>query len=455
MPPTSLRATGTEESGKLKSTMSFFNTVASSNLTQITRSLLDSSSEEEGEEKRSGGSRPGRAANVDRHGVLLGDILYRQYFAEVPTYDEATFRRRFRVSRRIFDRIFDDVVESDPYFQQKRDCTGKLGLSPYQKITASLRMLVYGVSADSIDDKIGIAESTTLQSMERFCDAIKTCFGREYMRAPSDEDMKRIMIQSAARGFPGMLGSIDCSKWKWSNCPTAWQGEYRGKEKTSAVTLEAIADQSLWIWHAFFGMPGCLNDINVVEASPLLDKIANGEYPPPCEYKINGVRRNKPYWLTDGIYPDWPVFIDSIMNPSTKKQKFFAAMQEATRKDIERAFGVLQSMWHIITVPSRFESITMMQKVMTCVVILHNMVVEERGHAAVEDGDAFAEDVKVRAGAAPMWEGMVAVSTSKESVTPGSLAARCVVQEFTTRTQEKELTKRLLVNHLWEQHGDM
>lgn len=106
------------------------------------------------------------------------------------------------------------------------------------------------------------------------------------------------------------------------------------------MTLEAIADRSMWIWHAFFGMSGCLNEINVVEASPLLNKITQGDYPPPCEFCIAGIWRSKPYWFADGIYPKAPMLISSIQQPTTKKEKMFVKVQEGVRKDIERTFGV-------------------------------------------------------------------------------------------------------------------
>ena len=92
------------------------------------------------------------------------------------------------------------------------------------------------------------------------------------------------------------------------NFPTAWHGQYEGKEGDPSVTLEAIVDHSLWVWHAFFGTPSAGKDNNVSSASPLTYNIACVEYPPPVEYNICGKRRNIPYWLADGIYPEWPVF---------------------------------------------------------------------------------------------------------------------------------------------------
>ena len=55
-------------------------------------------------------------------------------------------------------------------------------------------------------------------------------------------------------------------------------------------------------------------------------------------------------------------------------------MQEAARKDIERAFSVLQSRFAIVGDPARFGDKKTLKNIMTFCVILHNMIVEdERG----------------------------------------------------------------------------
>jgi hypothetical protein len=49
-------------------------------------------------------------------------------------------------------------------------------------------------------------------------------------------------------------------------------------------------------------------------------------------------------FLTDGIYPEWSCFVQSIHQPQDEKRKYFAERQE----DVERCFGVLQARFTII-----------------------------------------------------------------------------------------------------------
>ena len=90
-------------------------------------------------------------------------------------------------------------------------------------------------------------------------------------------------------------------QWEWKNCPTAWQGQYTGHVHKPTIILEALASQDLWIWHAFFGLPGSHNDINVLHRSHLFGKLAEGEAP-PINYTINGHSYSMGHYLADGIY---------------------------------------------------------------------------------------------------------------------------------------------------------
>jgi len=54
------------------------------------------------------------------------------------------------------------------------------------------------------------------------------------------------------------------------------------------------------------------------------------------------------YYLADGIYPKWAKFVKTITNPHGNKRKYFAEAQEAVRKDVERAFGVLPARFAIV-----------------------------------------------------------------------------------------------------------
>ena len=43
-----------------------------------------------------------------------------------------------------------------------------------------------------------------------------------------------------------------------------------------SIILEAVCYQSLWIWHAFFGLPDGNNDLNVLDRISLVRKLVEG-----------------------------------------------------------------------------------------------------------------------------------------------------------------------------------
>ena len=150
--------------------------------------------------------------------------------------------------------------------------------------------------------------------MKKFVTTIIDVFSEEYLRKPNNKDIARLLAHDECRDFPGMLSSIDCMHWKWKNFPFAWKGQYCGHIREPTIILEAVASYDLWIWHAFFGLPGSNNDINVLERSYVFNEFAEG-CAPTIHYSINGHDYTMGYYLADGIYSKWATFMKTIPSP--------------------------------------------------------------------------------------------------------------------------------------------
>ncbi|XP_073368052.1 uncharacterized protein [Aegilops tauschii subsp. strangulata] len=130
---------------------------------------------------------------------------------------------------------------------------------------ATLRMLALGTAADAVGEMVRMGESTCLKTTIKFARAVVQVFGAEYLRESNAQDTEKWLAIGEAKGFLGMLGSIDCMHWQWKNCPKGLRGMYQGHAKEATIILEAVASPGLWISHAFFGMSGSHNDINVLQ----------------------------------------------------------------------------------------------------------------------------------------------------------------------------------------------
>uniref|UniRef100_A0A0D3AXP4 Myb-like domain-containing protein n=1 Tax=Brassica oleracea var. oleracea TaxID=109376 RepID=A0A0D3AXP4_BRAOL len=332
--------------------------------------------------------------SVDGHNRLWND-----YFSEDPTFPAHLFRRRFRMNKAVFMRIVDCLSENVPFFQQRRDAVGRLGLSPLQKCTTAIRMLAYGCAADAVDEYLRLGESTTLSCLTNFTEGIIQLFGDEYLRRSTPEDIQRLLDIGEIRGFPGMIGSIDCT----------------------------------------------LNDINVLDRSPVFYDILQGRAP-RVQYVVNGHQFDLAYYLMDGIYPKWSTFIQSISLPQGPKAELFAKVQEATRKDVERAFGVLQARFAIVKNPAILWDKRQIGMVMRTCIILHNMIVENEHNGYTQyDTSEFEEGDSTRSSHVAMF-----YSTDMPSNLGNMLGLRNHVRDRRIHEQ----LKYDLIENIWNKFGN-
>ncbi|KAM1903596.1 hypothetical protein ACFX13_041090 [Malus domestica] len=111
-----------------------------------------------------------------------------------------------------------------------------------------------------------MGRTTVLESLIQFCSAIEALYTNEYLRISTPRDMRRLLRKGEMRGFPGMIGSIDCMHWTWKNCLRAH------------------------------------NVLNVLAQSLMFDELLQGKSL-RCTYWVNGTQYERSYYLADGIYP--------------------------------------------------------------------------------------------------------------------------------------------------------
>ncbi|XP_052621102.1 uncharacterized protein LOC128126941 [Lactuca sativa] len=269
-------------------------------------------------EESSNAARTRTVVNRDRQAAH--DLLVRDYFADNCLYNDDSFKRRFRLNKAIFLRISNALESRYDFFKQKPDARGRMGFSSIQKCAAALRYLGYGIAFDASDEYLKISERTAVECVDWFSACVYEVFTKNICVNLLNVILRDyIRLMKRGMDFPFTRGDI---------------GE-------PTIILEAVASQDLWIWHAFFGVAGSNNDLNVLGQSPLFNDIWTGKAP-NMTFTVNGHAYKYGYYLGDGIYPDYSTLMKAYSVPRSEKAKLFTKKQESARKDIERTFGVLK-----------------------------------------------------------------------------------------------------------------
>ena len=133
------------------------------------------------------------------------------------------------------------------------------------------------------------------------------------------------------------------------------------------------------MWFSFFGEPGSLNDINILNKSTIVSNLVNGTFDMSVEkFQVGKIERDFLCFLADGIYPDWSIFLRTIGAPIGPRECKYAKQHEFVRKDVERGFGKFVKVFQACDQPFRLWFLQDISSMLNCCIILHNMTVEKR-----------------------------------------------------------------------------
>ena len=143
-----------------------------------------------------------------------------------------------------------------------------------------------------------------------------------------------------------------------------------------------------------------------------------------------------------GTNPKWAAFVKTIKSPVLQKHKLFAQHQEAVRKDVERAFGVLQARFAFIRKPCLIWDDRFMGKIMKACIIIHNMIVEDERHTYLHYD--------------PIIE--LSENIDDDDQNYGSTEQTSILQYMSNKSaledrEKHEALKNDLIEHIWQMFG--
>mmetsp|Transcript_14625 Transcript_14625/g.24207 ORF Transcript_14625/g.24207 Transcript_14625/m.24207 type:complete len:176 (-) Transcript_14625:1584-2111(-) len=82
----------------------------------------------------------------------------------------------------------------------------------------------------------------------------------------------------ARMGFPGCVGSVDCTHIYWDKCPVELTNLCKRQDKPPSLSYELVCDHSTRIHSCTDGFVGTSHDGLVVVNDPYMQRIYNGLY---------------------------------------------------------------------------------------------------------------------------------------------------------------------------------
>nr|GEV73418.1 retrovirus-related Pol polyprotein from transposon TNT 1-94 [Tanacetum cinerariifolium] len=149
------------------------------------------------------------------------------YLGENPLFPTPHFEERFRISRKLFTSIVDEVTIHCAYFFEKQDCIRKLGISLLLKCTSAIHQLAYDTVPDALNEYLQMGHATARLSLEQFCTSVMSIFGLDFLRKPTISDIEKLYAcHEEKHKLPRMLGSLYCTDREWFGCPIAHKVQY-------------------------------------------------------------------------------------------------------------------------------------------------------------------------------------------------------------------------------------
>jgi hypothetical protein len=147
----------------------------------------------------------------------------------------------------LFLSIMHKLSKTSPYFSERYDATGRIGLTALQKCTAVVCQLAYDMTTYMIDEYLKLGKSIDLECLEYYCISIIECFRVEFLRRPTVADTQCLLAKVEEHRFTGMLVYRLYELAVAQLFGRLTNPIYTGDNKHHIIILEVVASHNRWI----------------------------------------------------------------------------------------------------------------------------------------------------------------------------------------------------------------
>ncbi|KAL3762008.1 hypothetical protein ACHAWU_002104 [Discostella pseudostelligera] len=324
------------------------------------------------------------------------------------TKSQRDFRRRFRLPFQNYLELVELCKENGlhrgDFFHRwcGLDKVNNKKSSPIELLVlGALRYLGRGWTFDDIVESTCISAEVHRCFLEAFLDFGSTVLYSKYVVTPQNaEEAKTHSIEYEKAGFPGCIGSCDCTHITTEKCQYKLKNNHTGHNKKETTrTFNLTANHRRRILHSTRGGPGRWNDQTMVTYDRFITGLHEGTGLADIsfqlfEYNDNGdttpVKYSGGYVIVDNGYHDWSVTVPPISRTNVIREIRWSKWVESMRKDVECTFGILKGRWRILKCGVRVHGIDKVDLIWLTCCALHNWLLDIDGLSSEWTGGEVA-----------------------------------------------------------------
>eukprot|EP00904_Undaria_pinnatifida_P004183 jgi/Undpi1/13766/HiC_scaffold_9.g03417.m1 len=252
-----------------------------------------------------------------------------------------------------------------------------------------------------------MSRSTAEKSFHRFCDCFSAGLWHQWVRLPEGDDLKNVESIYSRLGFPGAVGSTDCTHVAWERCPFSQTNNHKGKEGYTSVAFEVTCDHTGRIIASTKGYPGAENDKTIIKRDLSVRRIRDNDPWASYKYELRDLEGNVTEhtrgWLivdggrdTRGRKTTKPSLSATCLcaglgtttpGRATRKREedAWSSRLESVRKDIECVFGRIKGRFRIFKTALLFSTREKVDNAWFTACIIHNMLLQFDGLGKLEE----------------------------------------------------------------------